>query len=80
MAAEGGDLLADDDLEREAAVLRHRPGGERGIDALVVGDGDDVERPAAAEVVEDLGHGGGAVRGDRVDVQVGAARPDGVAR
>ena len=76
MAAEGRDLLADDDLEREAAVLRHRPGGERGIDALVVGDGDDVERPAAGDVVEDLGHGGGAVRGDRVDVQVGAARPD----
>ena len=48
VAAERGDLLADDDVEREAAVAGHRPAGHGGIDAFVVGDGDDVEVAARA--------------------------------
>ena len=43
VAAEGRDLLADDDLEPQALVAGHRPRGDGGVDALVVGDRDDVE-------------------------------------
>ena len=38
--------------------------GERGIDPLVVGDGDDVEVAARGDVLEDLDDVGDAVRGD----------------
>ena len=75
--AEGRDLLADDDLERQAAVPRDGPAGERGVDPLVVGDGDDVELGVALDVVEDLDDARRAVRGEGVDVEVGAAEPVG---
>ena len=58
---------------RRPRACGDRPRGERGIDALVVRDGDDVQAGAVLGVVEDLVHARDAVRGERVDVQVGAA-------
>ena len=72
VTAERRDLLADHDLERQAAIERHRATGERGIDALVVGDRDHVQLGVALDVVEDLDDAGGAVGRERVDVQVRA--------
>ena len=74
VAAEGRDLLADDDLGAQAAVARHRPRGDRRIDPLVVRDRDDVEVGRALDVVEDRLDAGGAVAGEGVDVEVGPPR------
>ena len=74
VAAAGRDLLADDDLEPQAAVAGHRPGGDGRIDPLVVGDRDDVEVGLPLDVVEDGLDAGGPVGGEGVDVQVGAPR------
>ena len=71
VAAEGRHLLADDHLERQAEILGDRPAGDGGIDALVVRDRDDVQAELHG-TLEHRRHGGGPVRGDRVDVQVGA--------
>jgi hypothetical protein len=73
MPAERGHLLAHDDLEAEAAIPRDRLGRERGVDPLMVGDGDDVELGLLFDVVEDVLDARGAVARERVDVQVGAA-------
>jgi hypothetical protein len=72
VAAEGRHLLTDDDLEGQALVECHRPGRDGGIDALVVGDGDDVEVAARGDVLEDGDHAGRAIGCHAVDVQVGA--------
>ena len=74
VTAEGRDLLADDDLDPQAAIPGKRPAGQGRIDPLVVGDGDDVE-PGPRDVLQIDDDVGGAVRGDRVDVQVRPARP-----
>ena len=50
-----------------------RPPRDGRVDPLVVRDRDDVELGVALDVVEDLDDAGGPVRGERVDVQVGAA-------
>ena len=73
VAAERRDLLADDDLDAQAAVARHRPRGERRVDPLVIRDRDDVEVGRALDVVEDRLDAGRPVAGERVDVEVGAA-------
>ena len=73
MAAEGRDLLADDHLRPVAEVAGHRPGGDRGVDPLVVGDRDDVEVGRALDEVEDRGDPVDAVRREAVDVEIGSA-------
>src|SRR4029079_13705402 len=72
VAAERRPLPADDDLERQTPVARDRPAGQSGIDALMVGDGDDVEVTVRGDVLDDRHDVGDPVRGDRMDVQVGA--------
>ncbi len=76
VAATGAHLLAHHDLDAQAAVLGHVPRGDRRVDALVVGDGDEVQEALCLDVIQDLGHGRRAVRRERVDVHVGAAQPD----
>ena len=63
------------DLSAQAAIAGHRPGRDRGVDPLVVRDGDDVEIGPPLDVVEDRLDPGRAVAGQRVDVQVGATEP-----
>ena len=73
VAAERRDLLADDRPRRagrDRAAIAAR--GERRVDALVVGDRDDVELGRPLDVVEDLDDAGRPVGGEGVDVQVGA--------
>ena len=77
VAAERRHLFADDDLGAHPAVDGHRPPGQRGIDPLVVGDGDDGQVRPPLDVVEDRLDGRGPVAGRGVDVEVGAT--DGVA-
>ncbi len=72
VAAERRHLLADDDLRAQAAIARDRPGGQRRVDPLVVGDGDDVEVGPSLDVVEDGVDARGAVAGQGVDVEIGA--------
>ena len=55
---------------RSRAIAR---AATRRVDPLVVGDGDDVEVGPALDVVEDGLDARGAVAGEGVDVQVGAA-------
>ena len=72
MAAARRDLLADDHFEPHPARLGHRPGRQCSVDAFVVGDGDHVEPGAVLGMVEDLRDARHPVRGERVDVQIGA--------
>ena len=78
VAAEGRHLLADDDLDAQAAVAGDRPGGHGRIDPLVVGDRDDVEIGLPLDVLEDGLDPGRPVAGEGVDVQVGAPASLGV--
>ena len=73
VAAERRDLLADDHLRPVPEVTGHRPGGDRGVDPLVVRDRDDVEVGRALDEVEDRGDPVDAVRGEAVDVEIGPA-------
>ena len=70
VAAEGRDLLADDDLGAQAAVAGDRLGGDGRIDPLVVGDGDDVEVGACSTWSRMAVDAGRAIAGEGVDVQV----------
>ena len=72
VSAEGRHLLADDDLDGQAPVARDGAPGERGVDPLVVGDGDDIEIIAGRDVLDDRDHVGDTVRRDGVDMEVGA--------
>ena len=76
VAAARADLLAHHDPGAQAAVLGHVARGDRRVDPLVVGDGDDVQEALRLHVVQDLRHRRRAVRRERVDVHVGAAQPD----
>ena len=69
----GGDFLAHDHLHPAAAFCREALALYRGLDTLVVADGDNVERGVALRELEDLGRRGRAIRGDRMDVHVGLA-------
>ena len=64
----------DDHLHAAAALTGQAPALDRGLDALVVGDGDDVQVRVALHVLEDLHRGGGSVGRDGVDVDVGLAQ------
>ena len=75
VSAERRHLLADHDLERQAAIARHRPPGERGIDPLVVRDRDDIELRVPLDVVEDLDDPGRPIRREGVDMQVRPPEP-----
>ena len=76
VAAAGRDLLADDDLEAVPAAGRHVPCRQGGVDALVIGDGDDVQVGLLLHVPKDGVDAGHAIRGGAVDVQVGTAEAD----
>ena len=52
--APGGDLLADHQLEAVVAGGVELPCAQRAVDALVVGDGDEVEVGVALDVVEQV--------------------------
>jgi hypothetical protein len=71
VAAAGRDFLGDDDLDPTAALDGQALALDRRFDSFVVGDGDYVQVRVAFDVVENLGGRGGAVRGDRMDVNVG---------
>ncbi len=77
MPAEGRHLLADDDLDRQPPVAGDAAPRHGGIDPLVIGDGDDVELADLCDALDDRDHVGDPVRGDGVDVQVGATAPIG---
>ncbi len=62
---------AGDDVERVALALVAGP--QAGVEYVVVGDGDHVQRAAAGDVVQHGARGRGAVAGAGVDVQVGAS-------
>jgi hypothetical protein len=79
VAAERGHLLADDDLDAQATVPGERLRGDRRVDPLVIGDGDDIEVRRVLDVLQDLLDAGRPVAGDRVDVQVGPATRAGTA-
>ena len=70
VAPSSGDLLADDDLDAQAPIEGHDLGGQRGVDPLMIGDGDDVEVRGELDTLKDLHDPGGTVRGERVDMQV----------
>ena len=53
-----------------AELTGHRPGRDRGIDPLVVGDRDHVEPGRALDVLEDLEDARGPVGGQGMDVEV----------
>ena len=72
VAAAGRHLLADDDLDGQSPGAGHRPRGVGGIHPLVVGDRDDVELGVLDDPVEDLLDAADTVRGQGVDVEVGA--------
>ena len=69
--AAGRHLLGHDDLDAAAALPSEALAFDRGLDPLVVGDGDQIQIRLVLGIVEDLGGRSGPVRGDRVDVHVG---------
>ena len=70
VAAARRDLFGDDNLYPAAALTSQALALHGGFDALVIGDGDDVQVSTALGVVEDLGRRCGPVRGYRMDVHV----------
>ena len=70
VAVPGGDLLAHDDLDPQAARPRDALRGDARIDPLMVRDGHHVQ-VARLHERQDLLDARDAVRGERVDVQVG---------
>ena len=57
-------------------ATRHRASRMGRVDPLVVGDRDDVEPGTVLRVIEDLRDARDAVRGESVDVQIGAAHQE----
>ena len=72
----GGDEEAGHELEAEAVAGGAFAGLQRGVDAVAIGDSEDIELGAALDALEDLVEFGLAFAAAGFDVEIGTAEAD----